>query len=115
MSRFAPRTLAAAILVTTLAVASTAAFERYLSRVSAGHSDTWTRTLGSGYHRVVVDGDDDTDLDLFVYDASGNVLAYDNDATDYCVVRWYQSYRGTVRIVIFNLGSVYNEYELTIE
>ena len=57
-------------------------------------------------------GDGDTDLDCYVYDANGNLIDSDTDATDYCVLRWRPAWLGTFRLEIRNLGPVYNAYVL---
>ena len=59
---------------------------------------------------VVVSGDGDTDLDLYVYDSNGNLIASDTDFTDDCYVRWYPKWTGRFRIKIVNRGGVYNNY-----
>jgi hypothetical protein len=83
------------------------------SRVSAHTMDIW-RVQTFGTFRVVVDGDGDTDLDVFVYDAvTGELLGLDDDATDYCIVSGYAP-SGRIRVEVHNLGRVYNEYEITV-
>ena len=64
--------------------------------------------------RIVVDGDRDTDLDLYVYDENGNLIASDTDRTDYCIAGWTPRWTGTFRIEVQNLGRVYNRYSLSI-
>lgn len=61
---------------------------------------------------IYVSGDGDTDLDLYVYDANGNLIAYDDDGDDECVVRFvaYRTHTFTVRVR--NRGRVYNCYTL---
>lgn len=61
---------------------------------------------------VIVVGDGDTDLDLYVYDANGNLIASDSDYTDQCVCRWVPSWTGAFVIRIVNRGSVYNDYAI---
>ncbi|MEO0481218.1 MAG: hypothetical protein AAF196_17250 [Planctomycetota bacterium] len=68
---------------------------------------------GDEFARVVVDGDGDTDLDLYIFDENGNLITSDTDLTDYCVCSWTPRWTGTFRIEIRNLGGVYNEYTLT--
>jgi hypothetical protein len=59
---------------------------------------------------IVVSGDGDTDLDLYVYDANGNLIAYDEDYSDDCYVSWVPSWTGAYSIVIANRGRVYNRF-----
>lgn len=88
---------------------------RRVDIVEAGEVDTWRVWVPAGEVRVVVDGDGDTDLDLEVIDArTGEVLAIDDDYTDYCITR-FRTYRsGYVQVRISNLGNVWNRYELRV-
>jgi len=61
---------------------------------------------------VVVIGDGDTDLDLFIFDHNGNLISSDTDYTDRCYVSWRPLFTGEFTIVIENLGAVYNEFIL---
>ncbi len=57
-------------------------------------------------------GDGDTDLDLFILDAKGGLVAKDEDpaerGSDLCVCRWTPDTEQEYTIVITNLGKVYN-------
>jgi hypothetical protein len=116
------KTLTRKVLVLTcamlmLAGAAAPAFAQFFrtSRVLAFDTDTWRVWAASGPTRVMVDGDGDTDLDCWVYDRFGNLLGRDTDTTDLCIIRFHNPTSGNLRIVIRNLGSVYNEYELTVD
>lgn len=61
---------------------------------------------------VIVNGDGDTDLDLYVYDENGNLMGKDIDYSDYCVVSWTPRWTGPFTIKIKNRGSVYNRYKI---
>lgn len=61
---------------------------------------------------IAVSGDGDTDLDLYVYDSSGNLIESDDDLTDECYVSWTPRWTGTFRVEVVNRGSVYNSYSL---
>ena len=61
---------------------------------------------------VLVSGDGDTDLDLYVYDDNGNLVARDDDGTDLCVASFVPHRTGTFTIVVRNRGRVYNRYVL---
>jgi hypothetical protein len=63
--------------------------------------------------QVYVSGDGDTDLDLYVYDQNGSLVAYDEDWSDECLVRWIPNRTGTFTVVIKNLGRVWNQYYIT--
>lgn len=83
-------------------------------RVLSNSTDVWEiRFRGGERSSIRVDGDGDTDLDCYVYNSAGTLVAYDNDLTDYCILDWYQSSTGNVRLEIKNLGDVYNEYILS--
>lgn len=59
---------------------------------------------------ILVSGDGDTDLDLYVYDENGNLITSDTDYTDDCYVRFCPKWTGPFRIKIVNRGGVYNNY-----
>jgi hypothetical protein len=61
---------------------------------------------------VGVSGDGDTDLDLYVYDENGNLIASDDDYSDDCLVRWIPKWTGPFSIRVRNRGTVYNRYVL---
>lgn len=59
---------------------------------------------------VLVSGDGDTDLDLYVYDSNGNLIVSDTDYTDDCYVSWVPRWTGRYTIRVVNRGPVYNNY-----
>ncbi len=59
---------------------------------------------------ILVSGDGDTDLDLYVYDENGNLITSDTDYTDDCYVRFSPRWTGPFRIKIVNRGGVSNNY-----
>ena len=61
---------------------------------------------------IFVQGDGDTDLDLYVYDSVGNLVASDTDETDTCFVTFTPPIGQPYTIEVRNLGDVYNAYEL---
>ena len=76
-------------------------------------TDVWTVSfVGGTAAGVIVIGDGDTDLDLYVYDKYGNLLAKDIDTTDNCAVSFHPSYTGEYKIKIKNLGNISNVYKL---
>jgi hypothetical protein len=84
-----------------------------LERVPAFNTVTYTINFQAGQlAQVYVSGDGYTDLDLYVYDQNGSLVAYDEDYTDECLVRWIPSRTGTFTIVVKNLGRVWNQYYL---
>ena len=63
--------------------------------------------------QVTVKGDGDCDLDLYVYDFEGTLVAQDNDYTDYCIASWIPDYHKSYRIVVMNRGDIYADYVLS--
>ena len=68
----------------------------------------WAGELAEG----IVVGDGDNDLDLYVYDENGNLIASDTDYTDQCVCRWVPSWTGTFILKVVNRGAIYSNYAL---
>lgn len=63
----------------------------------------WAKELA----QVGVSGNGNTDLDLYVYDANGNLIGSDTDYSDDCIVRWVPAWTGTFIIKVVNRG-IYN-------
>jgi hypothetical protein len=83
--------------------------------VLPGDTDIYAITFRAGEQATVyVNGDGDTDLDLYVQDENGNDICADTDETDSMICRWTPSWTGQFRVRIKNLGKVYNRYELFV-
>lgn len=83
---------------------------RSRSVVNTRASDTYRVNFRGGERAVVlVSGDGDSDLDLFVYDQNGNLICKDDDETDDMVCSWTPRWTGQFRVEIKNLG-IANEY-----
>lgn len=67
---------------------------------------------GDRLAEVAVSGDRTTDLDLYVYDENGNLIASDTDYSDQCYVSFYPRWTGWFRIKVLNRGGVYNDYSI---
>lgn len=79
--------------------------------VRAGDTDIYRISFVAGYlAEILVSGDGDTDLDLYVYDTNGNLIESDTDYTDDCYVRWVPRWTGSFIVKIVNRGRVYNRY-----
>jgi len=79
--------------------------------VNAYSSYTWTCSfVASSLAEVAVLGDGDTDLDLYIYDSNGNLIASDTDYSDECYVSWVPKWTGKFYIKVVNRGGVYNRY-----
>ena len=82
-------------------------------RVLANDYDVYEVTFRANeLARVVVNGDCDTDLDLYIYDNNWNFITKDNDYLDLCICTWTPRWTGKFYIKIVNLGNVYNKYVL---
>lgn len=78
--------------------------------VSTGGDDSFqVKFWGEELAEILASGDGDSDLDLYVYDNNGNLVAYDNDYTDDCYVRWVPARTGSFTIKIHNNG-IANRY-----
>ena len=82
-------------------------------RIKAGETHTFRAAFyGGELASVLVLGDGDTDLDVYVYDAAGKPVAVDDDYTDACFVEWKPRWTGTFTIKVVNRGRVYNDYSI---
>jgi len=82
-------------------------------RVLARSTDIFELTFKGGERaEILIKGDHDTDLDLYVYDENGNDICKDTDSTDTMYCRWSPRWTGKFRIEIRNLGSISNIYTL---
>ena len=82
-------------------------------QVYARHYDDFAINFYAGeLARVAVVGDGDTDLDLYIYDANGNLIVADTDYTDRCLVQFVPRWTGTFRVRVVNNGYVSNRYVL---
>jgi|TergutMp193P3_1026864.scaffolds.fasta_scaffold01008_9 hypothetical protein len=70
------------------------------------------RFYANQWAEIMVSGDGDTDLDLYIYDTNGNLIAYDEGYTDDCYVRFIPRWTDYFTIVIKNLGRVYNQFQI---
>jgi hypothetical protein len=84
------------------------------TRVNAFGTDRFNAIMFRGGEEaiVTVSGDGDTDLDLYVYDSNGNLVASDDDGTDQCIATWTPRWTGRFYIHVKNRGEVYNRYVL---
>ena len=82
----------------------------YSSVNGNSHIDYTASFVANELAEVLVSGDGDTDLDLYVYDSNGNLIAKDIDYSDDCYVRWIPAWTGRFTIRIVNRGPVYNRF-----
>lgn len=82
--------------------------------VQGKSSDVFHDVFRGGEQAVIsVVGNGATDLDVYVYDEFGNLIAQDEDDNDRCVVTFTPKFTGMFRIEIRNLGEQPNEYEVS--
>jgi hypothetical protein len=73
-------------------------------RVRAKDERVYKVTFRQGERaEVAVMGQGTTDVDLFIYDESGRLVAADEADTDFCLCRWYPAKTQTYRVVVKNL------------
>lgn len=87
-------------------------------RVEANDTDTIAIKACKPSVDIRVNGDNDTDLDFFLYDPNGNLVFSDEDRTDLMIYTLRsRAGNGTCldyRLEVKNLGNVYNAYTVTI-
>jgi hypothetical protein len=107
-------TLMAIGLILTTSVTSIA--QNFYTRtdiVRAKSSNVYHWTfVGHEWEVLAVSGDGDTDLDLYVYDDNGNLIAKDDDYSDDCLVRFMPRWTGHFTIKVVNRGKYANRYTI---
>jgi hypothetical protein len=79
--------------------------------VNAGSTDQFSLNFTAGrLVEILISGDGDTDLDLYVYDSNNNLIASSEDYSDDCYVSWVPRWTGNFTIKVVNRGGVYNRY-----
>lgn len=85
---------------------------RKFTVVSRNSTDVYrVRFNGGEPALVLVSGDGDSDLDLFIQDENGNEVCSDDDATDDMVCRWTPRWTGQFTVRVKNLGMA-NQYTI---
>ena len=86
---------------------------RSVETVLANDKDIYTVAFkGDELARVAVLGDGHADLDLYVYDENGHMIAKDNDDTAACAVEWTPAWSGPFTVKVANNGKVNSDYIL---
>lgn len=86
---------------------------RHYDSVNGRSTDTYQISFVGNYlAEIGVSGDGDTDLDLYVYDSNGNLIAKDTDYSDDCYVSWVPKWTGRFIVKVVNRGPLYNRYVL---
>lgn len=83
--------------------------QRGVHRIDARSIRTFKqRFVGGELARVGINGDNDTDLDLYIYDQNGNRIGSSTSYGDYEVVTWTPRWTGEFTVRVVNLGYVWN-------
>ncbi|MDQ3817419.1 MAG: hypothetical protein M3362_06980 [Acidobacteriota bacterium] len=120
IKKFVSRTMivAALVLGTTFPSLATVANTRTGTftgsyRLAAGYQHTFSTISFKRGERasVYVEGDGYSDLDVYVYDAWGNLVAFDDAKnSDESIAEWIPTYTGVYTVVVINRGYTYNDY-----
>ena len=81
--------------------------------IGAGETITLSNVIfdASDPAAIIVSGDGDGDVDLWVYDGdSGGLIGDDCDTTSQCIVTWRPLYRGPFTVKMTNVGSIAERY-----
>jgi len=82
-------------------------------RIAAEGVRTFTICFHGGETaHIDIEGDGDTDLDLYVYDSRGNLVVSATDYSDKCCVMWVPIRGECYTIKVLNYGGVYNDFEI---
>ena len=69
---------------------------------------------GGAFASVSISGDGSTDLDLYVYDEDGNLIASNTNSIDDASVSWVPIWTGQFTIHVVNRGRVYNDFVMSL-
>ncbi|MBX3233855.1 MAG: hypothetical protein KIT84_31390 [Labilithrix sp.] len=105
----------AALVVPSLALAgNTTGPATRFGVVDAHKSANYSVTLRGGENAtILVKGDGHADLDCYLEDENGNVVARDIDSTDSCLLSMTPKWTGQFRVEVRNMGKSSNRYLIT--
>lgn len=87
----------------------------HAERIWAYSSDIYELVVGRDEEVIlIVTGDGDTDLDLFVYDSRESLVDFDARDCDRCVAHWVTDQAAVYRVEVHNLGGVFNDYRISV-
>ena len=85
------------------------------ARVPALQSHFYNESFVGGVPTAIaIHGDGDTDLDIFVYNSAGQVVARAIGLSDREVVTFTPPVTGSYRVEVRNLGIVWNQYSIAM-
>ena len=67
---------------------------------------------GNEFARVVMKGEGSSDLDCYLYDQNGNLVAQDLNSEDFCELKFAPRWTGPFVIYVRNLGDNPNMYSM---
>jgi serine protease AprX len=110
-------TLAAAAFVTATGVGPAAATSfTDADTIQPFETFTYVADFAAGETAVAkLWGDDASDLDLFVYDENGNLIAASDSLQSLEAAEWTPRWTGTFRIEVVNVGGAPSYYMLATE
>jgi len=107
--------LIAVATVSTAFASPVAGLLRYSDTVLKHSTDSYNVVIRGGeYTHISFSGDGDTDVDCYVYDSAGNLVVQDINPEDECRMQVYSPFATVITIDLKNLGSVRNNYTLTV-
>jgi len=82
-----------------------------MDQVLGNHTDIWRITFQGGVSAgVILEGNGNTDLDLYVFDGNGNLICSSLSYTDRESCYWTPLWTGVFQIEVVNLGPISNRY-----
>lgn len=116
------RTRASALFaVIAAAIPSTTAFAGHVGGPKAAYGEEIAPNTFIAYDvyfhagelaEVVVDGQGSSDLDLYIYDENGDLVASDTEVSDFCHASVVPQWTGQFRIEVHNIGIKYNWFDI---
>jgi hypothetical protein len=109
--------MALAVVAGMLGMEQAARADRVVTVMRPGTTDVLKGRIISGrWATIVVSGDGDTDLDVYVYDTYGRLVGYDDGPSDDCLVRFYPLFTGKYTIEVVNRSrSLANQYVIEVD
>lgn len=86
---------------------------QHADRVRGNHTDIYSsgmRFRGDEEATIGVIGDDNADIDCYVFDENGNLIDSDTDSTATCALEWYPSWTGPFTLKVKNTSSRGSDY-----
>lgn len=78
------------------------------------YSNYNTTFIGGELAEVMVSGEGWADLDIYIYDQWGNLVAFDTDYTDQCYASFVPRVTGDFTIQVVNRGSYSNPFTICV-